>query len=81
VARPKKQPLLHECPIGDDGAGVLVLSAEVVWTDLDADEPESQGDEGAVALGRLLTAERHTFVALELANGLLNASAPAVERF
>src|SRR5215208_4864199 len=47
----------------------------------DEDEPKSQGDEGAVALGRLLTPERHTFEALELANGLLNASASAVERF
>jgi hypothetical protein len=47
----------------------------------DEDEPKSQGDDRAVALGRLLTPERYAFEALELANGLLNASAPAVERF
>ncbi len=45
----------------------------------DEDESESQGDDGAVVLGRLLAAERHALEALELAYGLLDASAAPVE--
>ena len=45
------------------------------------DEAESQGDNGAVVLGGLLAAERHTFEALELAHKLFNAGAGPIERF
>ena len=45
------------------------------------DEPESEGNKGAVVLGRLLAAERHALEALELADELLDASASPIERF
>jgi hypothetical protein len=45
----------------------------------DEDEGESEGDEGAVVLGRLLATEGDAFKALELAHGLLDAGAASVE--
>ena len=44
------------------------------------DEAESEGDERAVVLGRLLAAERDTLEALELAHKLLDAGPSPVER-
>src|SRR4051794_19005784 len=46
----------------------------------DEDEAESKGNDGAVVLGRLLAAQRHTLEALELADELFDAGAGAIER-
>ncbi len=46
----------------------------------DEDEAEGEGNDGAVVLGRLLAAERHTLEPLQLAHKLLDAGAGAIER-
>ena len=46
----------------------------------DEDEPESKGHNGAVVLGRLLAAQRHTLEPLQLANELLDAGTSPIER-
>ena len=43
------------------------------------DEGESEGHDGGVVLGRLLTAEGDAFEALQLSHGLLDAGAASVE--
>src|SRR4051794_18862428 len=45
----------------------------------DEDEAESQGDDGAVVLGRLLTPQRHTLGPLQLTHKLLEAGAGAIK--
>jgi hypothetical protein len=46
----------------------------------DEDEGQADGDEGGIVLSRFLTSEGDALEALELADGLLDASASAVER-
>ncbi len=46
----------------------------------DEDEAESEGNNGAVVLGRFLATERHALEALELAHKLLDAGTSPIER-